>query len=122
MGYTYKKILYPKAQNRPDVRETRKIWKENQKNLALEKLIFLDESSINLGMTRLYGRGMKSQRVVNYVPDVRFQRLSILSAVRLNATHIPMVFNGSLNRDFFVKYVEKFLALSLSKGNISNYG
>ena len=53
-----------------------------------EKLIFLDESSIHLGMTRLYGCGIKSQRVVDYVPDIRFQRLSVLSAVRLNGTHI----------------------------------
>lgn len=69
-------------------------------------------------MTRLYGRALKNERVVDYVPDVRFQRLSILSAVRLNGTHIPFVFNGTLNGDLFIKYVEVFLAPSLSKGDI----
>jgi len=82
------------------------------------KLVFIDESSINLGMTRLYGRALNGERVVDYVPDVRFQRLSILSAVRLDGTHVPMVFSGTLNGAFFVKYVEVFLAPSLSKGDI----
>lgn len=101
------------------MQEKRKDWVENQQpKLDVNKLIFLDESSINLGMTRLYGRALTNERVNDYVPDVRFQRTSILSTIRLDGTQIPFIFEGTLNRNLFKKYVEKFLAPSLSEGDI----
>lgn len=93
-------------------------WVEMMRILDTDRLIFLDETGVNLGMTRLYARALKGKRIVDYVPDVRFQRLSILSAVRLDGTHIPMVFSGALDGDLFIKYVKDFLAPSLSKGDI----
>ena len=44
----------------------------NQPAMDAGKLVFLDESGVNTGMTRLYGRGKAGARVVDYVPDVRF--------------------------------------------------
>ena len=69
-------------------------------------------------MTRLYGRAPTNERVNDYVPDVRFQRLSILSTVKLDGTQIPFVFNGTLNSELFKKYVEDFLAPTLLSGDI----
>jgi len=83
-----------------------------------EKLNFLDESSINLGMTRLYGRAATNERVNDYVPDVRFERTSIISTVRLDGTQIPFIFKGTLNGELFKAYVEKFLVPALSKDDI----
>ncbi|MDR0454337.1 MAG: transposase [Deferribacteraceae bacterium] len=34
--------------------------------MNIDKLVFLDESSINAGMTRLYGSGLSDERVVEY--------------------------------------------------------
>jgi transposase len=82
------------------------------------KLVFLDESSINTGMTRLYGRGILGARVIDYVPDVRFERISILSSVRLSGALAPLVFEGSLNGGLFKEYVSKCLAPTLQKGDI----
>ena len=69
-------------------------------------------------MTRLYGRAAINERINDYVPDVRFQRLSILSTVRLDGTQVPFVFNGSLNSELFKEYIENFLAPVLSAGDI----
>jgi transposase len=80
--------------------------------------VFLDESSVNCGMTRLYGRAMASQRVNDYVPDVRFERTSVISALRLGGAASPMVFKGTLNGKLFKKYVTDFLAPTLKKGDI----
>jgi hypothetical protein len=66
-----------------------------------DNLVFIDESSINTGMTRLYGRGTGSERVIDYTPDVRFERTTILSSVRANGDMVPLVFEGSLNGDIF---------------------
>jgi transposase len=80
--------------------------------------VFLDESGVNTGMTRLYGRSKGSKRVVDYVPDVRYQRTSILSSVRLDGTIVPLTFTGALNGELFVKYITEFLVPTLKKGDI----
>jgi transposase len=69
-------------------------------------------------MTRLYGRAPLNERVKDYVPDVRFQRLSVISAVKLDGTNVPFVFNGTLNSELFKEYVDTFLAPALSMGDI----
>jgi transposase len=111
--------LHPEEQKRPDVQEQRKDWVENQQpKLDANKIVFLDESSINLGMTRLYGRAHTNERVNDYVPDVRFERTSILSSIRLDGTQIPIIFKGTLNGELFKLYVDNFLAPSLSEGDV----
>jgi transposase len=86
--------------------------------MDVDKLVFIDESSINTGMTRLYGRGKKGERVVEYTPDVRFERTTILSSVRANGELVPCTFEGSLNGEIFKKYISQFLAPTLKKGDI----
>jgi transposase len=83
-----------------------------------EKLVFLDESGVNTGMTRLYGRGKPGARLVDYVPDVRFERTSILSSVRLNGEIAPLVFEGSLNGELFKEYVSQCLIPTLQEGDV----
>jgi transposase len=82
------------------------------------KLVFLDESGVNTGMTRLYGRGELGARVVDYVPDVRFERTSVLSSVRLDGELVPLVFEGALNGELFKGYVSEFLVPTLREGDI----
>jgi transposase len=82
------------------------------------KLVFLDESSVNTGMTRLYGRCTSGERVIDYTPDVRFERTSVLSSVRLNGDLVPLVFEGSLNGELFKEYVSKCLVPALQEGDI----
>ena len=81
-------------------------------------LVFIDETGINIGMTRLYGRASEGERVVEYIPDVRFERLSVISSVRLDGTIVPFAFEGSLNGEIFLQYVKQFLVPTLSKGDI----
>jgi len=82
------------------------------------KLVFLDECSVNTGMTRLYARAASNERVVDYTPDVRFERTSLLSSVRLSGETVPLVFRGSLNGEFFKEYISVFLVPTLNKGDI----
>lgn len=96
----------------------RKIWKELQSTLDPNCLVFLDESGVNTGMTRLYGRAASHERVIEAVPDTRFHRTTILSSVRLDGTIIPLVFEGALNGSIFNAYVTQCLAPSLKPGDI----
>jgi len=86
--------------------------------MDIDKLVFIDESSINTGMTRLYGRSQKGERVIDYTPDVRFERTTILSSVRANGEIVPCTFDGSLNGDIFKEYIAQFLVPTLKEGDV----
>ena len=79
---------------------------------------FLDETSVNAGMTRLYGRAPTNERVNDYVPDVRFERTSVIATLGLDGVGAPMMFKGTMNGDFFTGYVEHVLAPTLLPGEI----
>jgi len=89
-----------------------------QQSLDPSKLKFLDESSINLGMTRLYGRAKTNERVNEYIPDVRFERTSVISTISLDGSSAPMVFKGTLNSNVFGAYTKQVLAPTLKPGDI----
>lgn len=89
-----------------------------QPELDTDKLVFLDESSVNCGMTRLYGRAATNERVYDYVPDVRFERTSIISTISLKRDSAPLIFKGTLNGNVFKAYVKECLTPTLNKGDI----
>jgi transposase len=69
-------------------------------------------------MTRLYGRAPKGERVIDYVPDVRFDRVSILSTIQLDGTQMPFIFEETLNKELFKGYIDEFLVPTLSPGDV----
>ena len=69
-------------------------------------------------MTRLRGWGEKHARVVDYVPDARFERTSILATVRLSGVNAPVTFKGTLDGDVFALYVKYVLAPTLNVGDV----
>jgi transposase len=80
--------------------------------------VFIDESSVNLGMTRLHGRAKTNERVNDYVPDIRFERTSVVASIRLNGKQPPMTFKGTLNGQVFAAHVERRLTPMPSPGDI----
>jgi transposase len=71
----------------------------------MTRLVYLDEIGADTAMTRLYGRGPKGERAVEYVPDSRFERYSILSAIRVTGETIPFVYPGTLKGSLFLQYI-----------------
>jgi len=93
-------------------------WRKRQKELDASKLVFLDESSINTALTRAYGRAPSGERVNDYVPDARFERISVISTIRLGGEMAPFCFEGTLNGELFGIYVDTMLAPALNDGDI----
>ena len=73
---------------------------------------------MNLAYTRLYGRALTTDRVKEGVVDVRFERESILSTLRLSGEMVPIVFKGTLNRFLFAEYIKKQLKPTLADDDI----
>lgn len=86
--------------------------------MDVNSLSFLDESSVNCGMTRLYGRSKKGERVNDYTPDVRFERTSIISSIRLDGTQAPFMYKGTLTGELFKVYIKEVLSPTLKIGDI----
>jgi transposase len=100
------------------VQEARELWKIDKAETEPEFFVFIDESSINTGMTRLYGRAEIGERLYDYVPDCRFERMTILSSLRIDGTTQALVFDGALNGEMFEEYVRICLAPTLKAGDI----
>ena len=111
-------MLHANGQKRSDVVKERADWQELQKTLEVGQLVFLDECGVNLALTRLYGWGEKHVRVEDYVPDARFERSSVLSAMRLSGVEASVSFKGALNGDIFALYVKYVLAPTLNAGDV----
>jgi transposase len=81
-------------------------------------LVFLDESSVNTALTRTYGRAPSGERINDYVPDARFERMSVISTIRLGGEMAPFCFEGTLNGELFGAYMDAMLVPILNEGDI----
>ena len=103
---------------KPDVIEERKIWNENLLNYDVNKLIFLDESGVNINMTRIYGWAMGGNRVVDNAPINTPTNTTILSSIRLNGQTAYTTYSGGTTGEKFVEYLKNILFPTLDKGDI----
>ena len=110
--------MFAKNQQREDVQKLRAEWLEYIPFIHPSRLSYLDETSINLAMTQLYGRDFGGERVVDYVPDVRFERYSLMSTIKADGDMIPLVYSGTLNGDLFKQYLAQFVVPKLKPYDI----
>jgi transposase len=69
-------------------------------------------------MTRLYGRAPKGERIVEYVPDVRYKRYSVLSTIKANAESTSFIYPGTVKGDLFLQYISDCVVPTLKFGDI----
>ena len=93
-------------------------FKKKQKTLDSERLVFLDECSINLAMTRTYARALKGKRARVIEPFNRGSNISCIGALSLDGYQAPMMIEGAIDTQVFDLYVEKFLVPTLIRGDI----
>ena len=97
--------MFCEKQLRPDVQWLRGEWLGYIPYIDANRLVYLDEMSVNIGMTRLYGRAPKGERIVEYIPDVRYKRISVISTIRVNGETNPLAYSGTLNGNLFMQYI-----------------
>jgi len=86
--------------------------------IDVDKLVFLDESGINIDMTRRYGRAVGKARVVDDVPLNTPKTTTLLSSIRINGETVPTFFDGTLNGERFIQYLKEKLIPSLHEDDI----
>jgi transposase len=79
---------------------------------------FLDESGVNLSMTRLYGRAAPDQRVVESTPLPSGPRTTTLAVIGAMGITAPLVLSGAVNGHIFYGYIEHCVVPTLQPGDI----
>ena len=92
-----------------------RIWLDT---IDIRNLVFIDESGVNLAMTRLYGRNIEGERVHDECPGNKGKNVTIIGAMSDEGLIATMSLSGSLNTDSFIVYVEKILLPMLWIGAI----
>ena len=99
------------------MKQQRRAYQQRLTHELLRRLIFFDESGVNLGLTRLYGRATPGERVVEGTPGISGQHYTLLAAVQLNGLRAPLVLPGAMNGFIFEGYVRDLLAPTLKPGD-----
>jgi len=118
MGISPKKAIHATERERPDVPEARAQFRKSQKAWKSARLIFVDESRVNLSMTRSVAWAPIGQRAVDDVPGNRWSNYSVIAGLRSTGIVAPMVVAGAIDGQAMVRWVEWCLAPELGEDDI----
>jgi transposase len=96
-----KKSLHASQRDTPRVKRKRNRFRKEVAELEVEHFKFLDESSINIDLTRLYGRAAPGQRVVDSVPQPSGPQTTTLAVIGWTGVAAPLVLSGAVNGPVF---------------------
>lgn len=94
----------------------RATWREATATIPPATLVFLDETSTQVTMTRTRGRAPRGQRVVDRIPRNHGQNVTCLTAISPTGIHAPCVFEGALDGPLFLQWVRDWLLPGLARG------
>ncbi|WP_338833897.1 IS630 family transposase [Bradyrhizobium septentrionale] len=112
-----KKTAHAVEQRRGDINAAREEWIEGQIDLDPERLVFIDETSANTKMARLYGRSPRGERCRAAIPHGHWKTTTFTAGLRSDGLIAPLVLDGPMDGDAFLAYVEQLLAPSLRPGD-----
>ena len=82
------------------------------------RLIFFDESGINISMTRAYGRAPTHERVYGSVPKNWGDNVTLSAGLTRDGLIAPLRLVGAMNSDIFEAYIEQFVVPELRHGDV----
>ena len=113
-----KKTLRASEQDRSDVARQRRRWRGWQGYMDPAHFVFLDETAATTAMTRLYGWGPRSERLVDTAPYGHWHTTTFVAGLRRDGVIAPYVLDGAMTGELFRAYVEQMLAPSLRPGDV----
>ena len=82
------------------------------------RLLFIDETGINISMTRSYARAPAGMRAVDAVPKDWGDSITVTAALTLDGIVAPMMLYGAMNARAFEAYVEQCLVPELRSDDV----
>ncbi len=84
----------------------------------LAHLKFLDESGVNFGLTRWFGRARPGQRVAEATPGHSGPHYTLIAALGWEGVQAPWVLKGAMDGAAFEVYIAQVLVPTLHTGDI----
>ena len=100
------------------MRRLRAAFRRRRRGFALRHLKFIDETGMNLALTRRYGRAAPGVRVVDSVPQNYGPNISLLAALDVEGLSAPMTVAGAVDTEVLRAYVAQVLGPTLELGDI----
>ena len=93
-------------------------YQEQVSKLNIEDLVFMDETGVNIGMTRLYARAPRGQRAIGRAPRNRGKNITLLGAMGIDGIIAAMTIEGAIAKEAFQVYVNQVLVPQLRPGQV----
>jgi transposase len=113
-----KKSLHASQRDTPRVKHQRSKFQKEVADLEVKHFKFMDESSVNIDMTRLYGRAAPDERVVDSLPQPSGPQTTTLAVIGWTGITAPLVLSGPVNGMVFYGYIEQCVVPTLQPGDI----
>jgi transposase len=113
-----KKTKYDPEKETQRVKELREDYLEAIGSSNPDDLRFIDEAGSTLNMDRNYSRSPEGERAVGLCPVASGERISTIGALSNQGMETALCFEGTLNGDLLLFFIEAFLVPTLRKGNI----
>ena len=84
----------------------------------LERLVFIDETSIKTNMVKTTGWAPRGQRLVDHAPFAHWRTQTFVAALRHDRLDAPWVIDGAMNAEMFDRYITTQLVPTLKKGDV----
>ena len=80
--------------------------------------MFIDETWTKTNMIRTHGRSPRGRRLVDKAPHGHWNTMTFLAALRHDRIDAPCLFDGPINGERFLAYVEQALVPTLAPGDV----
>ncbi len=95
------------------MKRKRGLFRKEVAELEVKRFKFLDESSVNMSLTRLYGRAAPNQRVVDSTPQPSGPQTTTLAVIGWTGITAPLVLSGAVNGTAFYGYIQQCVVPTL---------
>ncbi len=111
-----KKTLHASEAESERVQNLRREYWTSIGEVKLSDLVFIDETGINLAMTRGYARALSGKRAYSKCPYNRGKNVTLIGAIATSGLLASFTFEGWTNKDAFLTYVKEVLVPQLWTG------
>jgi transposase len=84
----------------------------------LERLVFLDETSLKTNMTKAAGWAPSGARLIDHAPGGHWNTQTFIAGLRHDRIDATGIINGAMDKEAFELYVEGILAPTLRPGDV----
>lgn len=88
-----------------EVQKARVYYWERIRDVDTEKLVFIDESGLWVGIRRPVARARKGKKVYEMRKSYRGQKMTMICAIKLSGVVATKTLEGSMKKDDFLKFI-----------------